>query len=121
MNEIPSLFFNRGTSANSVLIRLVGSKSNRNGIGARVLLMAGKDVQIDEVRSGGGYISHNDFRLHFGVGDAEQIERLEVHWPSGKIDTVTAIDTNALITIVEGKGLTDREPYGKPFPLWQGT
>ena len=121
MNEIPSLFFNRATSGNSVLIRLVGNKSNRNGIGARVLLMVGKDAQIDEVRSGGSYISHSDFRLHFGVGDAEQIERLEVHWPSGKIDTVTEIATNALITIVEGKGLTDRKPYGKPFPLWQGT
>ena len=120
MNEIPSLFFNRGTCENSILIRLVGSKSNQNGIGARVLVIAGKAAQIDEVRSGGSYISHNDFRLHFGVGDAEQIERLEVRWPSGEIDTVTEVATNALITIVEGRGLTNRKPYNKPFLLWQG-
>ncbi len=120
MNETPSLLFNRGTGENSVLVRLVGNKSNRNGVGARVLVLAGEAAQIDEVRSGGSYISHNDFRLHFGVGDAEQIERLEVRWPSGEIDTVTGVATNALITIVEGKGLTIHKPFNKPFRLWQG-
>ena len=120
MNEIPSLLFNRGSCENSVLIRLVGSKSNHNGIGASVRVTANKTTQIDEVRSGGSYMSQNDFRLHFGVGGAEQIERLEVRWPSGEIDAVARVATNALITIVEGRGVTNRKPYNKPFPLWQG-
>ena len=120
MSEIPSLLFNRGTCENSVLIRLVGSKSNHNGIGARVRVTANKATQIDEVRSGGSYMSQNDFRLHFGVGGAEQIERLEVRWPSGEIDTVMEVAANALITIVEGRGVTNRKPYNKPFLLWQG-
>ena len=55
--------------------------ASRNGIGARVAVKAGGVVQTDEVRSGGSYISHNDMRLHFGLGEATRVESIEVRWP----------------------------------------
>jgi hypothetical protein len=78
MNETPSLLKNRGEKKNWVLIKTVGKKSNRNGIGARVTIFAGSQKQMDEVRSGGSYQSQNDLRLHFGLGDAAKVDRAEV-------------------------------------------
>ena len=73
----------RGERKNWILLKTVGKKSNRNGIGARVTIFAAGHRQLDEVRSGGSYISQNDLRLHFGIGDATKVERAEVLWPSG--------------------------------------
>src|SRR5581483_8040931 len=76
---------------NWIKIKAIGTKSNRSGIGARlrcVTRIAGDSrphSQIDEVRSGGSYISQNDLRIHFGIGKAEKIDLLEIRWPSGQV------------------------------------
>src|SRR5262249_49374959 len=86
----PQLLRNDGGNANnSVLIKTVGVKSNRDGIGARVKIVSGDLTQIDEVRSGGSYISQNDFRLHFGLEKRTKIDLIEVRWPSGIVDKIT--------------------------------
>jgi hypothetical protein len=91
----------RKPAGNWVLLKLVGVKSNRSGIGARVRLWAGDLVETDEVRSGGSYLSQNDLRLHFGVGTAQRIDRVEIHWPSGAQQVETGLEINRVITIRE--------------------
>jgi hypothetical protein len=66
-----------------VTLKLVGVKSNRDAIGARVRLTAGGRTQAGEVRSGGSYLSQSDLRLHFGLGSAQRVDRVEIRWPSG--------------------------------------
>ena len=61
--------------------------------------------QIDEVRSGGSYISQNDLRVHFGLGKAEKVELLEIRWPSGQLDTLKDVKVNQLIYVKEGEGI----------------
>jgi hypothetical protein len=76
-------------AGNWLIVRLEGVKSNRSGIGARVSVMAGGRTQIDEVRSGGSYLSQNDLRLHFGLGEAKTA-KVEVVWPSGARSSLDA-------------------------------
>jgi hypothetical protein len=83
-------------------MRLVGTKSNRDGIGARVEIEAGGMRQVDEVRSGGSYLSQGDLRLHLGLGDATRVERVTVRWPSGTVDRMTGIPANRHVVIQEG-------------------
>jgi len=104
MNEAPSLLKNRGDKKNWVLIKTVGKKSNRNGIGARVTIFSGNQKQMDEVHSGGSYVSHNDLRLHFGLGDAARVDRAEVQWPSGIHETFENLSANQVVVLEEGKG-----------------
>ena len=98
-------------------MRTIGTKSNRSGIGARLKCVTrapgGEDLQeqIDEVRSGGGYLSQNDLRVHFGLGKAETVERLEIRWPSGQVDTLKNISANQVITVKEGKGIVRTETF----------
>ena len=61
--------------------------------------------QIDEVRSGGSYISQNDLRVHFGIGRAEKVELLEVRWPSGVVDTLKDVKPNQVVYVQEGLGI----------------
>jgi hypothetical protein len=83
-------------------IKLVGTKSNRSAIGARVKCIAGALSQIDEVRSGGSYISQSDLRLHFGIGDKSSIDLLEIKWPSGAVDRLRNIAPDRFIRVEEG-------------------
>lgn len=100
--ERPSLLKAAGRPAgNWVLLQLRGTSSNRSAIGAQVRLTARGFTQYDEVRSGGGYISQNDLRLHFGLGDADRIDRLEILWPSGRKETRTGLETNRIHRIDE--------------------
>lgn len=110
MNDTPSLLKNRGEKKDWTLIRTRGSKSNRNGIGARVSVIVGKHRQIDEVRNGGSYISQNDLRLHFGIGDAAKVDRVEVSWPSGRKEFFQDLRANQIVTLEEGKGTKVEEP-----------
>lgn len=66
-------------------VLLIGTKSNRSAIGARVIVHTDRHQQMQEVRRGGGYISQSDFRLHFGLGSAARVDSLEVRWPSGAV------------------------------------
>jgi hypothetical protein len=92
-----------GSSNRFVVIDLVGQKSNRSGFGARVKVIAGDLVQIDERRSGGSYLSQNDVRLHFGLEKRELVDRIEVRWPSGVVDTLTNVAAGRFLTIKEGE------------------
>ena len=102
-NGPPELLRNDGgNQENWILIRTIGTRSNRAGIGTRVKIQTDALIQIDEVRSGSGYLSQNDLRLHFGIGTHKHIDRIEVRWPSGIVDTIQDVDPNQIITITEG-------------------
>jgi hypothetical protein len=112
VNDYPQLLrCDSQTGNNWIKVRTIGTKSNRSGIGARlkcVTRVAGETKphqQIDEVRSGGGYFSQSDLRVHFGIGRAEKIELLEVRWPSGQIDTLKDVKPNQVIYVKEGEGI----------------
>src|SRR5437867_4893914 len=87
-------------------VRLVGTKSNRSAIGARVIVTAGGRKLVNEVRSGSTFMSQSDLRLHFGLGQAQAVDRVEIEWPSGAKETVTGVKTSSFISVVEGKGLS---------------
>ena len=88
-------------------------KSNRSAIGAQLRLTSGKRVQVDEVRSGGSYISQNDLRIHFGLGEATQADTLQIRWPSGETETLQNLPAGHLITIEEGKGVVSQQAMGR--------
>jgi hypothetical protein len=104
MNDTPSLLKNFGERKNWILIKTIGKESNRDGIGARVTVFTGNSRQMDEVRSGGSYISQNDLRLHFGLGDATKVDRAEVIWPSGRREAFANLKANQIVVLNEGKG-----------------
>ena len=103
VNDVPQLLKCQGKTGNNwTLIRTVGVKSNRSGIGARIYCTpAGGKRQMDEVRSGGSYYSQSDLRVHFGLGKAETAD-IEIHWPSGAIDKLDGVTANRVITVKEG-------------------
>ena len=112
LDNTPQLLRNDGGNANNaVLIRTLGTKSNRDGIGARVKIISGDLVQIDEVRSGGSYMSQNDLRLHFGFEKRTKIDLIEVRWPSGVVDKITNANMNKMLTIKEGQGLVEQKDF----------
>ena len=102
VNDVPQLLRCDSTlKHNWIKVKTVGVKSNRSGIGARVVCTTGGHRQMDEVRSGSSYISQNDLRVHFGLGKAELAD-LEVHWPSGAVDKIPAAKANQVLTVKEG-------------------
>jgi hypothetical protein len=104
-NAPPSLLVNRKTYTNHwIAIKTVGTKSNRSGIGARLILKTDSRKQTAEVRSGSSYISNNDMRVHFGLGMKRQIEYLEVHWPSGVEERYRNPPIDTIFTVKEGSG-----------------
>jgi enediyne biosynthesis protein E4 len=103
-NGPPSLFLNETLNANHrVLFRLIGTKSNRAAIGARVTVHTPEMTQIDEVRGGGSYLSTNDTRLHFGLGANAVMNRIEIHWPSGLKQVFSGVAADAIYEITEGQ------------------
>jgi enediyne biosynthesis protein E4 len=102
LDDQPSLLMNQGVPGHHwILVRLVGSTSNRFGVGARVTVTADGVRQIREVKAGGSYASCNDFRAHFGLGKAGVIEELTVAWPSGKVSKMTNVPADRVMTIEE--------------------
>ena len=102
LNGPPALLRNDGDHDNHyLLVNMVGTVSNRDGIGARVIIHVGGQTQHAEVQSGGSYLSHNDLRLHFGLGKAEGVDRLEVRWPSGTVQVLRDIAADQVLTVVE--------------------
>jgi enediyne biosynthesis protein E4 len=87
-----------------IALKLVGTQSNRSAIGARVRLVTAEGAQLQEVRGGGSYYSQNDLRVHFGLGGARAIERIEVRWPNGREETWTELPIDRLHTLKEGAG-----------------
>jgi len=115
MNASPSLLLNQARSANHwVAFRTVGTKSNRDGIGARITMKAGSRNFVDEVRSGSSYISNNDMRVHFGLGAAAKIDWVQIRWPSGLVERFEGLGVDAIHTLKEGSGKEVRAALKKP-------
>ena len=107
-NDPPTLLHNLGSNGNHwVTVRTIGAQSNRDGIGARIEVVAGGRRHIDEVRSGGSYISQNDLRVHVGLGPATSIDQLIVHWPSGLTEKLHDLAVGRFLTVQEGKGIVE--------------
>jgi hypothetical protein len=102
MNAPPTVLKNTAPQGNWVLVHLAGAKSNRSAVGARVTLEAAGLRQTREVQAGGSYASQSDLRLHFGLGSATTIERLEIRWPSGRVEALLRLRVNQVIKVHEG-------------------
>lgn len=100
----------------SILVKTIGRESNRDGYGARLDVTAGGLVQVDEVRSGGSYLSASDARCHFGLGAASKVDKLEIRWPSGRRETPSNLPADNVLIVEEGKGLIDARPFKKRRP-----
>ena len=118
VNDVPRLVRCDSTlKHNWIKVRTIGTKSNRSGIGARLRCVAQipgetkPHSQIDEVRSGGGYLSQSDLRVHFGIGKAEKVDLIEIKWPSGAVDTLKDIKPNQVIYVKEGEGIIRNVTY----------
>jgi hypothetical protein len=109
-----NMLYETGSRNHWLDIRLEGVKTNRDGVGAHVRVVAGNLVQFDEVHSGRGYQSHWGSRLHFGLGQYDRVGRIEVRWISGGVDVLENVDVDRLITIREGGG---GEPAGNGTPI----
>ena len=110
--DFPSLLRNDGGNANHWLsVQLIGTKSNRDGIGASLKLTSAGFVQFEQAKGGMSYMSASDPRIHFGLGKRMKIEALEITWPSGHVDRLTNLPIDQIIAIKEGAGIV---PH--PFP-----
>ena len=108
----PSLLRNdRGNSNNWIMIKCIGTRSNRSAIGTRVKVTSGEHSQIDEVMSGSSYYSQNDFRLHFGLGRATHADGVELTWPSGVKESFRDLPANHLFILQETKGILETRKF----------
>jgi hypothetical protein len=98
-----------GNQKHWITLEVIGNKSNRLGIGAKVTAVAGPLVQVDEVGSGGSYLSQNDLRIHFGLGEAEKVDRVSIRWPSGRDETLQGLAADRFYVVKEGQGIVPRE------------
>ncbi len=115
MGESPSLLRNTApTLGHSILLRAL-TATGRDAIGARITVTAGKMTQMDEIRSGGSYISQNDLRLHFGMGNAVTAD-ISVRWPDGKTERFTGVAVGEVVTLQQGKGIIQKKPYSSSHP-----
>ncbi len=109
VGEPPSLLLNHNDNANHrVLFKLVGTKSNKAAIGARVTVKAGALVQFSEVRGGASYLSQNDLRLHFGLAENEKMSEVSIRWPNGETEVLRDVPADFIYTVVEGGGIQQK-------------
>ena len=114
VGEPPTLLLNRTQSSNhAVLFKMVGTKSNKAAIGARVTVATSGFLQMAEVKSGTSYLSQNDLRLHFGLGADATMKTVEIAWPSGKKETLQDVPADFIYTIVEGSGIQQKVPFAR--------
>jgi hypothetical protein len=108
----PELLRNAGGRLrNALVVRVRGTRSNRDGIGARVTVTAEGRSQVREVKSGSSYLGQHDLRVHFGLGAVSNVQQLEIRWPGGQIETIRDLPANQIVTITEGRGVSAREPF----------
>jgi len=98
-NEAPSLLRSAGPRGHWIELKLEGARANRSAIGARVKVTAAGFTQISEVRSGGSYLSQSDLRLHFGLGTATRVERIEIAWPGGATQLESDVAPDRVVAI----------------------
>ncbi|MGH9338504.1 MAG: CRTAC1 family protein, partial [Acidobacteriota bacterium] len=102
LDDSPTLLMNQGDlDRHWILLKLEGTRSNRNAVGARISVTAGDQTQIREIKAGGSYASCNDFRAHFGLNDQQVIQEVRVRWPSGKITVLEQVPADRIMTIKE--------------------
>ena len=99
------------TRGNALLVRAIGTKSNRSALGARLVLTLGSRGLQREIQSGSSYLGQNDLRAHFGLGQASRADRLEIIWPSGTREQFEDVAANQILTVEEGKGIVGRVPF----------
>jgi hypothetical protein len=107
------LFHNEGGTNHSLRMKLVGTKSNRDGIGAVVRVTSGSEKQSKMLRSGSSYLSQSELMLTFGLGAQTKADTIEIQWPSGQVDKLSNLDAGQTVTLKEGKGVVGTRPYGK--------
>ncbi len=119
MDQVPSLFRNVNSDHHHwVEWKLLGGPhSPRDAVGATVYLTAGGIRQRGDVLSGGSYLSSNDFRVHFGLGDTDTIDSVEIHWPSGDMESIKLTALDRIYTVTEGKGVTSALCGGEACPV----
>jgi hypothetical protein len=105
------LYHSEGGTNHSVRIKLVGTKSNRDGIGAVVRLYAGNDRQWKMLRSGSSYLAAHELLLTFGLAAHAKADQVEIQWPSGQVDKLSNVNAGQTITVQEGKGIVGNRPY----------
>jgi enediyne biosynthesis protein E4 len=108
------LFHNEGGTNHSLRVKLKGTKSNRDGIGAVVRIQSGGDRQWQMLRSGSSYLSQSELVLTFGLGAKSKADTIEVQWPSGQVDHIAQTSGDQTIMVEEGKGTVSARAYGKP-------
>jgi len=109
----PWLFHNEGQTNHSLRVKLDGTKSNRDGIGALVRVSSGGAKQWQMLRSGSSYLSQSELVLTFGLGSATKADTVEIQWPSGQVDKLSGMMADQTITVQEGKGIVGNRAYGK--------
>jgi hypothetical protein len=97
----------------SLRLKLVGTKSNRDGIGAVARVTSGGDTQTQMLRSGSSYLSSSELVLTFGLGQRDKADSIEIRWPNGQVDHLSSVAASQTISVTEGKGQTSARPYGK--------
>jgi len=108
------LFHNEGGTNHSLRLKLVGTKSNRDGVGAVVQVTAATDKQSKMLRSGSSYLSQSELVLTFGLGAQTKVDSVEIQWPSGQVDKLSNVNAGQTVTVEEGKGVVANRPYAKP-------
>jgi hypothetical protein len=103
---------NSATANRSLRIKLIGTKSNRDGIGTIVKVNSGGETQTQMLRSGSSYLSASELVLTFGLGQRDKAEAIEIRWPSGQLDRLSSVPAGATTTVTEGKGITARREFG---------
>ena len=119
--QTADLLRNDNVRRHSLLVRAVTGMTpstslragRRDAVGARVRVTAGGRTQVRDLRAGSSYLSQNDLRLHFGLGDAAIVERVEVRWPSDRVEIVTSVAANQIVTIQEGRGIVGRVAFAR--------
>jgi predicted nucleotidyltransferase len=111
IDDRPVLLRNDSAGGHWITLRLAGTKSNRSAIGAKVTIQAGSRRLVAEVRSGGSYISHNDTRVHFGLGTATTAERVTIRWPNGTVETLGALSADRFYLAREGEGVAPMKGF----------
>jgi len=115
VGEPPSLLIQDASNTrHRATFRLVGTKSNRAAIAARITISSGGMTQFDEVHGGSSYLSQNDLRVHFGLGESKMMEAVTIRWPNGNIEELKNVAADEIYTITEGQGITETKPYQLP-------
>jgi enediyne biosynthesis protein E4 len=110
-----SLFKNEavGAANHSLRVKLVGTKSNRDGMGAAVRVTTADGTQTQMLRSGSSYLSASELVLTFGVGQQSKVDSVEIRWPSGQVDRLSNVNAGQTVTVAEGKGVTSSRAFGQ--------